>query len=259
MRNRIPEAEDPDSNPESSDAPELYGCEDPEEGLGSDDPESQSEDGILAAKPYNLLLQSLVSSNKSDQRNPKRQKLDHTQTKEDGIILLDGEDLADELEEEEGLEEEEAIDVGSDNEDQSDPYESHFASPSLARLASISSASKGEWKETKLPKSGLLGNAYLSIPGGLEQTAGGRRIEGLKDLNLKKKLVAEELTPLQKSLGQLVFHYVDVLYGGRTLGNAEELRRMYSLHALNHVLKYVPTRILERLYTNRNLGPETEF
>ena len=249
MRNRIPEAEDPDSNPESSDDPELYGCEDPEEGLGSDDPESQSEDGIVGAKPYNLLLQSLATSNKSNQRNPKRQKLDHTQTKEDGTILSDGEDLADEPEEEEEPEEE-AIDVGSDNEDQSDPFESHFTNPSLTRLASISSASKGEWKDTKLPKFGLLGNAYLSIPGGLEQTAGGRRIEGLKDLNLKKKLVAEELTPLQKSLGQLVFHYVDVLYGGRTLGNAEELRKMYSLHALNHVLKYVPTHVLERLHTN---------
>ena len=258
MRNRIPEAEDPDSDPETSDDPELYGCEDPEENLGSDDPESQSEDDIVAAKPYNLLLQSLVTSNESNQRNPKRRKLDLTQTKEDVIILSDGGDVADGPEEEEEPEEE-AIDVGSDNEDQSDPFESHFASPSPARLASISSASKDEWKDTKLPKSGLLGNAYLSIPGGLEQTIGGRRIEDLKDLNLKKKLVAEELTPLQKSLGQFAFHYVDVLYGGRTLGNAEELRRMYSLHALNHVLKYVPIRVLERLHTNRNLGPETEF
>lgn len=258
MRNRIPEAEDPDSNSETSDDPELRSCEDSEEDLGGDDSESQSEDDIVAAKPYNLLLQSLVTSNESNRRNPKRRKLDPTQTEEDGIILLDGEDLADEPEEEEEPEEE-AMDIDSDNEDQSDPFESHFASPSPSRLASISSASKGEWKDTKLPKSGLLGNAYLSIPGGSEQTTGGRRIEGLKDLNLKKKLVAEELTPLQKSLGQLVFHYVDVLYGERTLGNAEELRRMYSLHALNHVLKYVPTRVLDHLHTNQNLGPETEF
>ena len=258
MRNRIPEAEDPDSNPETSDDPELRSSKDFEEDLGSDDPESQSEDDIVAAKPYNILLQSLVTSNESNQRNPKRRKFDHTQTEEDGIILEDGEDLANEPEEEEEPEEE-AMDVGSDNEDQSDPFESHFASPSPSRLASISSALKGEWKDTKLPKSGLLGNACLSIPGGSEQTTGGRRIEGLKDLNFKKKLVAEELTPLQKSLGQLVFNYVDVLYGERTLGNAEELRRMYSLHALNHVLKYVPTHVLDHLHTNQNSGPETEF
>jgi len=141
--------------------------------------------------------------------------------------LEDGEDLANEPEEEEWPEEE-PIDVGSDNEDQSDPFESHFASPSPSMSASISSASKGERKDNKLPKSRLLGNAYLSIPGGSEQTTGGRGIEGLKDLNLKKKLVAEELAPLQKSLGQLVFNYVDVLYGERTLGDAEEFRRMYS-------------------------------
>jgi len=109
--------------------------------------------------------------------------------------LEDGEDLANEAEEDEEPEEE-AIDVGSDSEDPSDQFESHFASPSPPRLASISSASPGEWKDTKLPKSRLLGNAYLSIPGGSEQTTGGRRIEGLKDLNLKEKLVAEEPTPL---------------------------------------------------------------
>ena len=114
--------------------------------------------------------------------------------------MEDGEDLANEREEEEEFEEE-VIDLGSDNEDQSDPFQSHFASPSLSRLASISFASQGEWRDTKLPKSRLLGNAYLSIPRGSEQTTGGRRIEDSKDLNLKKKLVAEELTPLQKSFG----------------------------------------------------------
>ena len=69
-----------------------------------------------------------------------------------------------------------------------------------------------------------------------------------------KRLVAEELTPLQKSFGQLVFNYVDVLYGGQTLGNAKGLRGMCSLHALNHV----PTQVLDRLHTNQNSGPETE-
>jgi len=70
-----------------------------------------------------------------------------------------------------------------------------------------------------------------------------------------KKLVAEEPKPLQKSLGQLVFNYVGVLYIERTLSNAKELWIMYSLHALNHVLKYVPIQVLDHLHTNQNSGP----
>jgi U3 small nucleolar RNA-associated protein 25 len=148
-------------------------------------------------------------------------------------------DLADEPEGEEA--EEEIADLDSDNEDQSDPFDSHFVNPAASRLSNIAAASKGEWKDTKLLKSGLSGNVHFSTPAGPEATTGGSKLEGLKDLRLKKKLTPEELTPLQKALGQFVFEYVDVLYGERTLENAEELRKMYSLHALNHVLKYIPT------------------
>jgi len=52
-----------------------------------------------------------------------------TQTVENWIILEDGEDLANKPEEEEEFEEE-VRHLGSDNGDQSDIFESHFASPS---------------------------------------------------------------------------------------------------------------------------------
>ena len=87
--------------------------------------------------------------------------------------MEDGEDLVNEREEEEEFEEE-VTDLG---EDQSDPFQSHLSRPSPWRLASISSASQGKSRDTKLPKSRLLGNGYLSIPGGSEQTAGGRMID----------------------------------------------------------------------------------
>jgi len=51
-----------------------------------------------------------------------------TQTDGHGMILEDCEDLANEPEEEKEPEGE-VIDLGSDNEDQSDPFEFHFASP----------------------------------------------------------------------------------------------------------------------------------
>ena len=76
-------------------------AKDSRETFGRHGPKSQSEDNIVAARPYNPLLQSLVTSNKSNQRNPKYRyrKLDHTQNEEDGIILEEGEDLANEPEE----------------------------------------------------------------------------------------------------------------------------------------------------------------
>jgi len=52
-----------------------------------------------------------------------------TQTVENWIILEDGEDLENKLKEEEEFEEE-VRDLGSDKGDQSDPFESHFVSPS---------------------------------------------------------------------------------------------------------------------------------
>jgi len=131
---------------------------------------------MISAKPYNLLLQSLVTCNKSNHRNPKCRKLDHTQTEEDGIILEHGEDLTKEAEKEEEPDEE-AIDLGSDNEDPSDPFESHFPSRSPSRLVSISSPSQGELKDTKLLKSRLLGNASLSF---LEARSKPQVEEGLK-------------------------------------------------------------------------------
>jgi len=64
-----------------------------------------------------------------------------------------------------------------------------------------------------------------------------RRIKGLKDLNLKKEPVVEELRLLEISLGQLVINYVNVLYSERTLCNARELWKMISLHVLNDLLR----------------------
>ena len=44
-------------------------------------------------------------------------------------------------------------------------------------------------------------------------------------------------SPLQQDLSQYVFHYQDILFSARTPANAAELRNLYCLHSLNHVLK----------------------
>jgi len=50
------------------------------------------------------------------------------------------------------------------------------------------------------------------MPGGSGQTRGVRGIEGLKGPNLKKELVAEEMTPLQMSLGESLSSIMFMFY-----------------------------------------------
>ncbi|XP_046658688.1 U3 small nucleolar RNA-associated protein 25 homolog [Homalodisca vitripennis] len=47
----------------------------------------------------------------------------------------------------------------------------------------------------------------------------------------------DQLTPLQKELLSVVNNYQDLYYPERTLNNGEEVRFVYCLHAINHVLK----------------------
>lgn len=51
------------------------------------------------------------------------------------------------------------------------------------------------------------------------------------------------ITPLQAELFSVMNNYQDLFYPNRTLQNGEEIRLLYSLHALNHMLK-TRTKIL---------------
>ncbi|KAG0280925.1 rRNA-binding ribosome biosynthesis protein utp25 [Linnemannia exigua] len=44
-------------------------------------------------------------------------------------------------------------------------------------------------------------------------------------------------TPLQRALVEPITEYKDILFTNRSLQNAQEIRNLYTLHALNHVLK----------------------
>ncbi|XP_014674213.1 PREDICTED: digestive organ expansion factor homolog [Priapulus caudatus] len=47
----------------------------------------------------------------------------------------------------------------------------------------------------------------------------------------------DELTPLQNELFSVINRYQDLYFPERTIGNGEQVRLMYCMHALNHVLK----------------------
>ncbi|RUP44070.1 hypothetical protein BC936DRAFT_149979 [Jimgerdemannia flammicorona] len=54
----------------------------------------------------------------------------------------------------------------------------------------------------------------------------------------KGKPLADSFTPLQYRLFQHINRYRDVLYCDRTHLNAREIRHVYALHTLNHVMKF---------------------
>ncbi|KAF7252285.1 hypothetical protein EYD10_02227 [Varanus komodoensis] len=57
-------------------------------------------------------------------------------------------------------------------------------------------------------------------------------------LSMKTKSKAQPFTPLQRELFCIMNSYMDLFYPERTaLRNGEEIRHVYCLHALNHVLK----------------------
>lgn len=222
----------------------------PSDGEGSGDDavseistDSEPEEAA-GAKPYSVLLQSLVSDRKDtdeDQRKSKRRKTEHGETEGvagNGVEWVDEQDDAEEEEEVPDVEEE-----NSDDEDASDPFETHFANPTPEYLSHIAAASKNEWQNLKLAHPEVGGGISFSVPAG-SQVQPGRRVNELKDVKLKKRLDGPfakangEFTPLQKVLAPYVFAHQDVLFCSRTSKNAEELRRMTCLHALNHIFKY---------------------
>lgn len=207
---------------------------------------SDSEDISTKSNAYNALLESLKRP-AEDQPRSKRRKVAHDAEEE--LVTEDvGSDVDAAVEEEEGAEDEEdkinpedAED--SDDEDESDPFETHFANPGSDFLKGISAvkSEKKVWEAKKMVIPSI-GRCVLTTPAG-GAPANTKKTESVKDLKLKQKLIQpfekhnSTFGTLQKGLGPHIFGYQDVMFSGRTVDNADELRRMYCIHALNHVYK----------------------
>lgn len=228
-----------------------------ENGSDSDSDADGDGDGDGARlSAYDALLASLAEVEKPEpqERKRKRRKLEHTATNDDDdkpstAIEDEGGALDDAYEEDE--EEEEQIapeEANEEEENPADPFESHFSAPSPTFLARASAAKNNTWRSSAQIRPGL-GRAVVAVPQGAEEEK-----ERVKEgqWHLKKKL-AHNTVPLPP-LAQEVFAYRDVLYTQRTVENADDVRRLYVLHALNHVFK-TRDRVLKN---NAKLGGKGE-
>jgi U3 small nucleolar RNA-associated protein 25 len=238
----------PEPEPESSEEEEITS----DESLSDED-----MDEVPIVRPYAALIQSLAVE--SGPRT-KRRKLGHVHHGEDmkfkegasddaGLEREDTDD-ADEIEEdEEGPETatDGLLQDDEDLEDASDPFESHFAGPDDNILSQrLQSLQNSKWNTKKLVFS-IDGKVVFSVPEPLDSrtSVAPSPISSPEELKLKQKLsgaFAKQCATFDKlegSIAPFIFNYQDVLFCGRHPGNAESLRRLMSLHAVNHIFKLV--------------------
>lgn len=118
---------------------------------------------------------------------------------------------------------------------------------------------KSEEKQTKKPKLTILEDKTYATPGKVPDRI--HKVDFNK-LHIKSQIInnlsranfnnikdnvsttnPSPLTSLQKELFSIINNYQDLLFMQRTFDNADEIRFLYCLHAVNHVLK-TRTKIL---------------
>lgn len=134
--------------------------------------------------------------------------------------------------------------LDDDEEDSSDPFDSHFANPDDTSTSKKINAVQGNRWTTK--RSVTKRSRVVSmLPEGADesQTAAAGVIAGPDSLKLKQRLksgamsVLPKFDDVQRDLAPLLFNYQDVFYCQRTVQNSAALRELTCLHALNHVFK----------------------
>ena len=229
---------------------------------------SSDDDEPRNSNSYNSLLANFQQSAAEEPRRKKRKLSDRvhadgeTSRNHPNVPVVDTNSVNDDPEKEEDEDENvvEAIESGDeqdgdvadgvidgdfmddDEEDSSDPFETHFDHPNETEVTSRLGKVKAGALQTKQIKSDVIGK--LSEAGSVVVTAAAApRMSSIKSAKLKKRLVVPamallpKLTPLQKELAPGILEYKDLIFSGRTSENAEDLRRLACVHALNHLYK----------------------
>ncbi|KAL4868147.1 hypothetical protein BDV12DRAFT_170144 [Aspergillus spectabilis] len=228
-----------------------------QEEVAADDVSSDSdEDDQQSGQPYNELLQLLQT--KADTKGParKKRKTSHrdgdesTDAQIGAVVTADGEESADDLEQQEpddGDMGEEGVDIQEESEDEeneNDPFESHFSSPNESELSrNIKAASENQWKNTKKELPGGLRLVRAIPDSGQNDVPLLPPIKSLSSVKIKRKLKISVLERVQGLSGNAqhvspyIFDYQDVLYGARTASESDDMRDLLAVHATNHLLK----------------------
>jgi U3 small nucleolar RNA-associated protein 25 len=231
--------------------------DDDESEEGSEDEEE--EEVAPAGKAYGALLASLKRPEDDEGRSRKRRKLDVKETVADAPADVDG--SGDESNAEPGLEvdgesgeddsEDEAQDDASsetlqdeEEEDASDYFEVHFANPEDNELATrLKDVTNGDWRTDK-QSAYQKGTLTVTMPKSAPETTSKKpTLKSTADVPLKQKLVETAqkyigtFDDVQRTVVPHMLSYTDLLVTNRTPANAESLRNVACMHALNHVLK----------------------
>ncbi|CAJ2502568.1 Uu.00g099620.m01.CDS01 [Anthostomella pinea] len=273
---RLAQIEESDSEGSDEGSPSE---EEPE----SEASESDEDEVQPTQKPYLALMESLAKES-SAAHSAKRRKLDHQPKKsqaasnaepDEGSPSDDGDEETAEQQDVDRVEDpeeepDEGIVIGEDDgeeeiPDASDPFETHFVTPDesefIKRLKGIQS---DDYQPRQNEQNGW--RLTTSIPG--KDSSQTMRlpttIPGPSALKLKQRLVesANKKRPnfdkLEQILYPLAFGYHDLLFCGRNVKNAESLRRMACLHAVNHIFK-TRDRVIKNNAKLAKEGEDTEF
>lgn len=193
-------------------------------------------------KPYSALLQSLNTDR--GEPLPKKRRVETTEDSSEPETLKEDIDQVEELEEVEDLGIDDAEDA-EDLHDDYDPFLKHFAQSENTELSQGIQDVKNESWTSRIFDSKLEGGYLIKVPQVSHSNIGHRTsiLLDIDDLQLKQKLqkpAKKAIPSLDRATGSLtssIFNYKDVLYPERSLRNAEILRKLTCLHALNHVFK----------------------
>ena len=203
--------------------------------------DDNDDDHLLkhTAKPYSALLQSL--SMERGEPLPKKRRVQTDEVSSEPKKPESDVDKVEELEEIEDFGVDGAEDA-DDLQDDYDPFMKHFAQRGDTELSNgIHDIKSGNWT-TKMSdlksEGGYLTKVPTSALGSVSSVA-----RGIDDLQIKRKLqgpakkIIPSLDGVTATLTSHIFNYRDMLFSQRTLRNAEILRKLTCLHALNHVFK----------------------